>query len=384
MRILIADDAPLYRRSLEAFLTKEGYEVLACSDGAEALVALESPDPPRLAILDWVMPGMEGVEVCRKVRHQIKDPYIYIIVLTSKEKSEDIVAGLEAGADDYLIKPFEAQELRVRLRAGKRILDLQTEGKRQEEALRKGNEELKQALGELQKTQSLLVRQEKLASIGTLSSGVCHEILNPLNIMSATIQVMKLDEHPLEVNENLDVIMEQIQRATKITNNLRMFAHQKEAEIKPVDIHDLFDKTATLIEHDLELDNIMINRSYDPDLSLVYADEDQLTQVFLNLLNNAKDAMKGRQESSLTVQTKALDTEVEIRFIDTGTGIPDKLLDKIFDPFYTTKDPGKGTGLGLSIIHSIIEKHNGTIKVESEEGKGTTFVILLPTENSKG
>ncbi len=253
-----------------------------------------------------------------------------------------------------------------------------TERKQAEKELKEKNVELKKTLEELGKTQSLLVRQEKLASIGTLSSGVCHEILNPLNIMSATIQVMKMDEHSEEDNESLDTIMEQIHRATKITNNLRMFAHQKEAEVKPVDIHELFDKTATLIEHDLQLDNIMINRSYDPDLPLVDADEDQLTQVFLNLLNNAKDAMKGREENIFTIQTKALNNEVEIRFSDTGTGIPKELLGKIFDPFYTTKDPGKGTGLGLSIIHSIIDKHNGTIKVESEEGKGTTFVIVLP------
>jgi diguanylate cyclase (GGDEF)-like protein len=125
MRILIADDDLVSLRLLHTRLVEWGYKVTGVSDGQKALEVLEAPDSPRLAILDWVMPGMEGIEVCREVRKRARKPYIYILMLTAKGKKQDIVEGLEAGADDYLIKPYDPHELRARLRAARRILDLQ-------------------------------------------------------------------------------------------------------------------------------------------------------------------------------------------------------------------------------------------------------------------
>ncbi|HHL40195.1 MAG TPA: diguanylate cyclase [Deltaproteobacteria bacterium] len=125
MRILIAEDDPVSRRLLEARLRKWGYEVTAVSDGVAALEVLSLDDGPRLAVIDWMMPGMDGIELCRRVRGQGREPYVYIIMLTTKDRKEDIVAGIEAGADDYLTKPFDSQELKVRLKAGVRIVDLE-------------------------------------------------------------------------------------------------------------------------------------------------------------------------------------------------------------------------------------------------------------------
>jgi diguanylate cyclase (GGDEF)-like protein len=127
VRILIAEDDPVSRRLLEATLKKWGYEVVVCPDGTTAWQVLQQPDAPSLAILDWMMPGMDGVQVCREVRKRASEPYIYLLLLTAKNQKSDIIAGLEAGADDYIIKPFDASELRMRLRAGRRILDLQAE-----------------------------------------------------------------------------------------------------------------------------------------------------------------------------------------------------------------------------------------------------------------
>jgi two-component system cell cycle response regulator len=127
MRILIADDDPSFRRLLEKKLAMWGYDVVIAENGGDALRILQSEDPPRLAMLDWMMPGMEGVEVCRKVREERKDPYTYIILLTSQQRDEDLVTGMEAGADDYITKPFKHNELRLRLRAGRRITELQNE-----------------------------------------------------------------------------------------------------------------------------------------------------------------------------------------------------------------------------------------------------------------
>ena len=126
MKILIADDDSIPRRLLHAALVKAGHEVVSTCDGVEAWQALQQADAPRLVILDWLMPGLDGVEICRRVRQRTAAPYIYLILLTSKDRKEDLITGLEAGADDYLTKPFDPQELQVRLRTGQRILDLQT------------------------------------------------------------------------------------------------------------------------------------------------------------------------------------------------------------------------------------------------------------------
>ena len=136
MKALVADDNAGFRSVLERMLRKWGYDVVAASDGIEALAVLQADDPPRLAILDWMMPGLDGVEVCRRVREKNQEPYIYILLLTAKDTAEELVEGMEAGADDYLRKPVDSHELRVRVRAGRRILDLQAEVVQGREALR--------------------------------------------------------------------------------------------------------------------------------------------------------------------------------------------------------------------------------------------------------
>jgi two-component system cell cycle response regulator len=136
LKALIADDNAGFRTVLERMLRKWGYDVVVASDGLEALAALQAPDPPRLAILDWMMPGLDGVEVCRRVREENQEPYIYILLLTAKDTGEELVEGMEAGADDYVRKPVDSHELRVRVCAGRRILDLQAEVVRGREALR--------------------------------------------------------------------------------------------------------------------------------------------------------------------------------------------------------------------------------------------------------
>jgi len=135
-RVLAAEDNPVFQSMLRSMLNKWGYDPIIARDGAEAWRALDAEDAPRLAILDWMMPGMDGVEICRRVRAAGREPYIYILLLTARTESQDLVEGMEAGADDYLTKPFVAQELRVRLRAGWRILDLQSELVAAREALR--------------------------------------------------------------------------------------------------------------------------------------------------------------------------------------------------------------------------------------------------------
>jgi two-component system cell cycle response regulator len=127
MKILVAEDDPILLRLLKDILTKWGYEVVAVGNGDDAWHVLNGEDPPRMAILDWRMPGLEGVDVCRRVRAELSEPYIYLMLLTAQHREEDLVNGMEAGADDYIVKPFKHNELKVRLRAGRRIIELQGE-----------------------------------------------------------------------------------------------------------------------------------------------------------------------------------------------------------------------------------------------------------------
>ncbi len=260
--------------------------------------------------------------------------------------------------------------------------------KKAEQALRDSKEELQQALDDLRVAQEVAIRQEKLASIGTLASGVAHEILNPLNIIATLAQMMQLEEVGDEVRKNLEEMLLQIKRASKITNNLRSFAHQHDFDLSTVNLNLLFDKTAILLEHDLNLDNIHIERQFDLDLPSIEADEDQLAQVFLNLIKNARDAMHGLEESDrhisdrhIVVRTTAVEGGVQLEVSDTGPGVESRHLGKIFDPFFTTKGPGYGTGLGLWIVYSIIESHGGTIGVDSNYNDGTRFTIFLPAKH---
>lgn len=136
MKILIAEDDPVYCKMLETMLVKWGYDVMVCSDGFSAWEILTSADAPKFVILDWMMPGMDGMEVCRNIRENIKDTYVYILLLTAKDEMKDLIEGMEGGADDYITKPFHASELKVRVRAGRRILELQEELISSREALR--------------------------------------------------------------------------------------------------------------------------------------------------------------------------------------------------------------------------------------------------------
>jgi len=149
MRILIAEDDPTSRRLLEATLARDGYQVVSASDGDEAWARLHDDDAPRLAILDWMMPGRDGIEICRQLRREARPCYVYLLLVTTKTRTEDIIHGLEAGADDYLTKPYDPQELRCRIKSGERLLGL-------EEALARKLSELQEALSHVKQLQGLL------------------------------------------------------------------------------------------------------------------------------------------------------------------------------------------------------------------------------------
>ena len=260
------------------------------------------------------------------------------------------------------------------------------ERKRAEEELRAAHEELKQAYDNLERAQEVVVASEKLGALGRLTVGVSHEILNPLK--NLTMQLHGMIEDPATQPKNPRILRgleEQADRIAKISQDLLHFARQRPPERRPLDLNETIERALSLLEHELKRDNIAVELKVAEKMPPISADHDQIQQVVLNVLTNACDAMK--EGGRLTLSTEVVKKEgrgfLELRVEDTGRGIPKEHLDKLFDPFFTTKTEGQWKGLGLSICHGIIESHGGSIKAESEVGRGTTIIIRSPLEHTK-
>lgn len=229
--------------------------------------------------------------------------------------------------------------------------------------------------------QEQLIQSEKMAAIGQLVSGVAHELNNPLASVSAFAQLL-LAERRLsqEQRQSAEVIAKESQRAARIVNNLLTFARQRKAEKSAANMNEVLDTTLELRNYELKVRGIDLVRDYDERLPHTLADVYQLQQVFLNLITNAEQAMEGveRQHHRLTVRTRSAGNAIRVEVEDTGPGVPQESLDRIFNPFFTTKPTGKGTGLGLSISLGIVSEHGGRIWAGNVQGGGARFCIELP------
>jgi len=240
---------------------------------------------------------------------------------------------------------------------------------------------------EQKKMNEAIIHAEKLASIGRLAAGVVHEINNPLATIAAcsealTARVEDMDDATVlqDFGEYLQIIRDEAFRCKTITNSLLEFSHQRQAEKLAGDINQIIDQTLQLIKHHPKLGKMRIIREFDASLPPVHVNEDQMKQIFIALMSNAFDAMEA--DGSLTIRTSCNESDSErlvcVELTDTGSGIPRQHLAKIFDPFFTTKPLGRGTGLGLSVCYGIVSEHGGRIEVDSTEGVGTTFRLLMP------
>jgi signal transduction histidine kinase len=227
---------------------------------------------------------------------------------------------------------------------------------------------------ELKLTQAQMIQAAKLAAVGELAGGIAHEINNPLQILLGHIQLIQLGR---DLPKRIEIVKEQVEKISQIVRRLLNFSRKvpEDFKLEPVNINFAIQEMTTFMSYQFKYNDIELILKLDPALPLVYGNKIYLQQVFLNLMINAKDAMP--EGGKLVIETKLENGNVIIKFSDTGVGIPDDIKDKIFEPFFTTKG-SKGTGLGLSISRWIIRKHNGEIKVESQQGKGSTFTITLP------
>jgi len=290
-----------------------------------------------------------------------------------------------------------------------------------EEKVRIRTDELEQALRNLQNTQSQLVSQEKMASLGQLTAGIAHEINNPINFVSSNITPLKRDiadimeviefyretgmnefkeeskkkAKDLEEELELDYVLDEVdqllkgmeegaKRTVEIVKGLRLFSRVDEQDVKKVDIHDGINSTIILLNSSIP-GKIRIVRDF-AELPMVECLAGKINQVFMNIINNAVHALSDHidtvKDPKIEIRTKSLGDHVVVEIEGNGPGMPDHVKQRIFEPFFTTKAVGKGTGLGLSIVYSIIENHKGTLEVNSEVGQGTTFIITLPIYQS--
>ncbi|MDZ4822386.1 MAG: ATP-binding protein [Flavobacteriales bacterium] len=254
----------------------------------------------------------------------------------------------------------------------------------------------RKAYNELNKMQDAFVQQEKMASLGTLTAGIAHEIKNPLNFVnnfselsSSLIDEIKNSDNKEEVDElladlklNLEKINQHGKRADSIVKSMLQHSRSSAGDKQPTDINKICDEFLDLAFHSMRANvsnfNCSIEKAFDPALPIVNVVQQDISRVLLNLLNNAFYAVKTKADAKVVLSTKKIKTGIEISVRDNGTGIPEKVRENIFEPFFTTKPTGEGTGLGLSICYDIIKAHGGELRVQSKEGEFTEFTISLP------
>jgi len=405
-RILIAEDNPANRDILRRRLEKDGHQVTETQDGREALEQLERGDYD-LLLLDILMPRLDGFETLAYIRRNERFHDLPVIMISALDEIQSVVRCIEMGAEDYLPKPIDPVLLRARIGAC-------LEKKRLRDRERQKTAELELALHRLKETQDQLLVQEKMASLGALTAGVAHEIKNPLNFVTnfavLSVDMMKevreliapvraqmapkdggyLDDLLSDLTGNLDRIRDHGKRADSIVRGMLAHSRGGSGQREEIDLNVLVAEAVNLAYHGLRAQdpafNCTLESEYDEGIPPVRVVPQDLSRVILNIANNGCYAAHQRKLKSgdgyrptLRTSTAQTASMVEIRIRDNGTGIPAAVLQKIFNPFFTTKPTGQGTGLGLSLSYQIVvEQLKGTVKVQSKENEFTEFLISLP------
>jgi signal transduction histidine kinase len=247
------------------------------------------------------------------------------------------------------------------------------------ENLKRSREQLESTVETLKTTQAQLIQSEKLSGIGEFVAGVAHELNNPLtSVMGFSELLQRADTDP-QHKRYLDMVHKSALRCQKIVQNLLSFARRHKPERKLSNINELVEGAVEILQYQMRTSNIEVVTRLDPHLPKAMVDPHQLQQVFLNIINNARQAIEASQpRGCVRINSEATSQSVRVTFQDNGPGIPEANLSKVFDPFFTTKDAGKGTGLGLSLCYGIVKDHGGTINVRSRPGEGASFSVELP------
>jgi len=358
-RVLIAEDDPASARILRQILQQVGYTVDVAETGTAALRMLQDLGPPDLLLLDWMLPGVSGLEICHLARERWDALRLPILMVTAKTDPESVYAAFDAGASDYVAKPFRGAELRARIAAHLRTRRMVEERRRME---------------------AHLLERDRLSTLGLLASGVAHDLNNPLAVISAHAQILARRAPDDATAGQLREILDAVERCRRIAGDLLGFARHHPVEREPVDVGEVVRATLALRRQDQEAHGIRAAVSIAPGLPRVMAAPHQLQQVFLNIVVNAEQALReSGSRLEIGVEPDAEGESVSVRFFNDGPPIPPEAMPSIFDPFFTTKPRDEGTGLGLAICRRIVQEHGGEITVDSGPG-GTAFTLRLPAD----
>lgn len=404
--LVIEDDGP-FRKTLTTLLEKEEYSVVGASDGQQAIDAAKETFF-ELIIADVRLPGgMDGIETVTRIKKIRPKAKSMVIVITGYADENAPVRAIRLGIDDYIYKPFKMEEFLHSVERNLKVFFLEKEREKHVKMLEEMNERLKTAQKQLQdcnmglekkveertrqlkESQARLIQSAKLSTIGWLGAGAAHELNNPiggiLGYAQFILQKLGKPDFAKEDFKTCKQYVEHIEKESKrcksIVENLLLFSRKHIGGPEPLDIKKILENAISLIRHQLKLQDIKLITDYEPGLPRVSGNIDQLQQAFINIITNAQHAMPKGGELNIDIRTKkkAGKKTLEIRFKDTGIGIPKENLAEIFEPFFTTKQDWKSIGIGLSITSQIIKEHKGAVTVQSKEGAGTEFTITLPT-----
>jgi signal transduction histidine kinase len=395
-RILLADDNADMRDYVVRLL-QPGYDVEAVGDGQQAMTAVRRLRPD-LVLSDVMMPRMDGFGLLAGIRADPALRDLPVVLLSARAGEEARVEGLDAGADDYLVKPFSARELLARVRSNLELARLRQEAR---DALQHANETLEtRVAAEMErrtKAEETLRQSQKMEAIGHLTGGVAHDFNNLLTVIGGGVETLQrmLATVPLGANETrvkraLGTIAQGADRAATLTHRLLAFARRQTLDPRPMDANKLVAGMSELLRRTLG-ETVSLETVLAGGLWRTAADANQLESALLNLAVNARDAMPDGGKLTIETANTYLDETyvaehedvtagqyVMIAISDTGTGMDPDTLGRVFEPFFTTKDIGHGTGLGLSQVYGFIKQSNGHVKLYSELGQGTTVKLYLP------
>ena len=371
--LLLVDDEIGILKSLEMIL-KDSYDLKVAQKGGEAIAILQN-QPIDLILSDIHMPDMTGIEVLKRSKEL--DSSREVVMITGYANVETAKAALRLGAMDYISKPFDASHIQELVRSGLKKRAKAQMALSQLENLNKEKEEL----------ENHLLKTEKHASLGELTLGVVHEMNNPLTVIQGYVDLLlkkfnKNEKPTQEVNKEykkyLQTVEHQIHQCREIAIDFLNFVRGSEGTKQSLDIKLMLEELVQMYRAHSLANSVEMKVLCDPDIPELDLNVGLIRQVFVNLIVNALHAMPSG--GKLQVHIRRHPKGVEVCFQDSGLGISQENLDKIFDTFFTTKDGGKGSGLGLSISKKIVERHGGKISVTSQLGKGTTFALFFPSQ----
>jgi signal transduction histidine kinase len=382
-RILCVDDEPLNLTLLEAILSPRGYDVVSVVNGAEALekIAAEQID---ICLLDVKMPGMDGFEVCRRIKSDEDLVTIPVVMITAYSDRENRIRGIEAGAEDFVSKPFDAAEVLARIKMllhVKALNDRLTSACHTIAELNRTLEmRIDRTVDELRRKDRMLILQDRQAVMGEMINYIAHQWRQPLNTLGLIVQQVPLYYDSAEfsrefLESNANQGMELILHMSQTIDDFRNF-FKSDKEIITFGVNQVIARTLSLIEMSFKEQQISIALQTEGE-PMVNGYPNEYAQVLLNILMNACDALVGHKVDDALISIHAFaegDTTV-VTISDNAGGVADEIIDRLFDPYFTTKEPDKGSGIGLFMSKTIIEKNMGGRLTVRNTGNGAEFRI---------